>query len=78
MLIILLLLKTDETSISREGQNKDVAMIEGTVVSLTFLEVFGVTFEKNFRDCISWQVGREELLLAKGRVFACGDKDFIP
>lgn len=77
MLIILLLLKIDRTSVSREGWNIDVLMLEGTVESLTFFEVFRVTFEKNCRDCISWPVGREELLLAKGRVFACGDKDFI-
>ena len=45
MLIILLLLKIDSTSVSREGQNIDMVMIEGTVGSLASSVVFGVTFE---------------------------------
>lgn len=45
MLVIWLLLKIDSTSMSREGQNTDVVLIEETVRSLAFSEVFGVTFE---------------------------------
>lgn len=43
-------------------------------------EVFGITFEKRFRDCFLAGLGERSyswLCSAKGRIFACGDKDFF-
>lgn len=34
------------------------------LIFLNFSVVFGVTFEKRLRDCIFWQVQKEELFLA--------------
>lgn len=63
---------------SREGQS--IGSGNDRKHRLSFSEVLGITFEKRFRDCFLAGWGERSyswLCSAKGRIFACGDKDFF-